>query len=188
MARGTLFLVVGPSGSGKDTLIDAARAALSGDPMVAFPRREITRSAEAGGEDHIAVDADTFDARQAAGAYALSWTAHGQGYGIPVSIEDQLSSGRGVVVNVSRGVLDTARRRFNPVRILSLVVPEAVLRERLITRGRETPEAVDQRVARAGAFTVSGDDVSVVMNDGPLEQTIERFLAALRACTAGGSR
>lgn len=180
MARGTLFLVVGPSGSGKDTLIDATRAALSDDPMVVFPRREITRPAEAGGEDHTAVDTNTFTAHQTAGAYALSWSAHGQGYGVPSSIEDDLSAGRSIVVNVSRGMLDTARQRFQPVHILSLMVPETVLRDRLIARGRETPEVIEQRVARAKAFTVSGDDVSVVINDGPLDQTIDRFLAVIK--------
>lgn len=176
MPRGTLFLVVGPSGSGKDTLIDAARTALSDDDTVVFPRRDITRPADAGGENHVPVDLDTFTARQTAGRYALSWSAHGHGYGVPASIIDNLSAGRSVVVNVSRGVLDTAREQFPPVHVLSLTVPDNVLRDRLHARGRETREVIEQRVARAGAFAVSGDDVSVVVNDGPLEQTIERFL------------
>ena len=41
--RGTLALVVGPSGAGKDALIDGARHHFAGDPRYSFPRRLITR-------------------------------------------------------------------------------------------------------------------------------------------------
>lgn len=179
--RGLLILVVGPSGVGKDTLIDAARQALAGDPTVVFPRREITRSADAGGEDHVPVSVETFRARRAAGAYALSWEAHGLGYGIPAAIAEDRAAGRRVVVNVSRGVLDDARQRLGPVRILSLRVPAPVLRARLVARAREDHDEIERRVARSDAFLVDGPDVITVVNDGPLEVAAARFVDAVRA-------
>ena len=110
--------MVGPSGVGKDTLIDGAKSRTG--PDVVFPRREITRTAESGGEDHVAVTEIDFDNRESQGAYALSWKAHGLGYGIPVPIEEMLSQGKTVVANVSRGVLDDARARFPSLVIVSV--------------------------------------------------------------------
>ncbi|TPW05570.1 MAG: phnN,nitR, partial [Alphaproteobacteria bacterium] len=57
--RGVLILVVGPSGVGKDSMIEGARAALADDPDVVFVRRDITRAVDAGGEQHHAVDDET---------------------------------------------------------------------------------------------------------------------------------
>ena len=179
MNRGTLILVVGPSGSGKDTLIDAAKAALADDPRFHFPQRDITRPAEAGGEDHNPVDAATFEARKAAGDYALCWGAHALFYGVPATIAAPLAAGVSVVVNVSRSVIDQARDTFPPTAVVSLSVPEDVLRRRLAARGRETAEQIESRVARAAAVPVSGPNVFEVVNDDTVETAVARFLSAL---------
>ena len=96
-----LVLVVGPSGAGKDTLLDAARRKLAGDTRFRFVRRVITRPANAGGEDHDPVTEAEFATRH----FALQWQAHGLRYGIPADIADDLASGRVVIANVSRAVI-----------------------------------------------------------------------------------
>ena len=178
--NGTLILIVGPSGAGKDTLIRGARQALAGEWRFVFPRREITRPAQAGGEAHVALGEAEFAARQARGAYALSWRAHGLGYGIPASIDDALASGRTVVANASRTAVAPARRRYPDVVAIHVTAPDAVLRHRLQTRGREADEDIAARVERAGALDVAGPGVVTLVNDLPPDQAIENFIRILR--------
>ena len=178
-ARGTLFLVVGPSGSGKDTLLKGARSALRREARIVFPQRVITRTPVAGDEDHIAVAPDEFEARRASGAFALHWTAHGYAYGLPKSIEGDLDAGRSVVVNVSRTIIDEARTRLAPVCVISLTVPDDALSYRLASRGRESEGEMEARLARSRAFRITGNDVVEIANDGSVREAIVRFVAVL---------
>ncbi|MBI1338925.1 phosphonate metabolism protein/1,5-bisphosphokinase (PRPP-forming) PhnN [bacterium] len=183
MTRGVLVLVVGPSGVGKDTLIDGARAALAGDERFLFARRVITRPADAGGEDHEPASTDAFDRRKSAGGFLLSWRAHGLGYGVPAELSRELEAGRCVVVNVSRTVIDDARRRLQPVRVISISASAESLAARLVDRGRETPTEIAVRTERAGAISVEGGDVERIANDGAIEAGVARFVEALRRMT-----
>ncbi len=178
---GTLFLVVGPSGAGKDSLIDGARTRLNGDPGVIFPRRVITRPPGSIGEDHIAVDEAEFDRlRQEDAAFALHWDAHGLRYGIPAAIDHHLSAGRHVVINVSRGVIDQARARYPRIAVVSVTVPEPVLEDRLRTRGRESEEMIHHRLSRARSYRLSGNDVVEIDNGGVLDISVNQLVAMLR--------
>ena len=176
--RGTLFLIVGPSGAGKDTLIDGAKAALVNDPRYVFPRRVVTR-APAVGEDHLPMNAEDFQAAQARGEFALAWEAHGLRYGIPHAIEAELARGRQVVVNVSRAVLPEARQRYRPLRIVEVTAPAPVLAERLARRGRESAAEITERLKRSGAIAVEGPEVSRIETTGTIEDSVGALLAVL---------
>ena len=52
-----LVYVMGPSGAGKDSVLDRARTMLSVEAPVAFAHRYITRPADIGGENHVALTA-----------------------------------------------------------------------------------------------------------------------------------
>jgi len=177
--RGTLFLVVGPSGAGKDSLIEGAKAALVGNEHYIFPRRYITRPADAGGEDHIPLSADLFTTMLERGDMLLEWRAHNLRYGVPKAVAQHLERGRHVIVNVSRTVVDEARRRLRPIKVLYITVDENILAERLKARGRESASDIKRRVQRAKEYLITGDDVLMIDNGAGLDDSIASFVAAI---------
>ena len=180
-APGTLVLVAGPSGAGKDTLLAGARARLAHDPGVVFVRRTITRAADAGGEAHDPMTPEAFAEAEAAGAFALSWRAHGLAYGLPAAIGKDLAAGRVVVANVSRTVADEARARWPRVLAVLITASPDILARRLAARGREGGQALRDRLARAAeGEAVFAPDVRI-LNDGVPEDGIAALVEALQA-------
>ena len=179
--RGTLVLVVGPSGAGKDSIIAGAAARMRGAPRIVFARRLITRPAKAGGEDHIAMSPAEFAARRDAGNLLLHWRAHGLDYGLPGDLASALDAGRSVVANVSRSVVGNARNRFAPVLVVAVTAAPDTLAARLAGRARETVDDIDRRLRRADAPT---DADVAIDNDGPLAAAVERFAELLRQTIA----
>lgn len=177
--RNRLVLVVGPSGVGKDSVLDAVRQRLRGRTDIVFPRRVVTRAPGLGGEDYRAVTEAEFAAMADDGAFALHWAAHGLLYGIPISINDDLRAGRQVVINVSRGIIDEARQRYPGLMVIGITAGTDVLRQRLQARGRESAADIEERLARAASFDLAGEDVTILRNDGALEDTAQAFVALL---------
>jgi ribose 1,5-bisphosphokinase len=173
-----LVLVVGPSGAGKDTLINAAKSALAADPGFVFPRRVVTREAMAALEDHDTVSPTEFALQQANGAYALSWEAHGLQYGLPASIAADIAAGRVVVMNGSRAMVAAAKAKFPGTIAVLIEATPAVRAGRLAGRGRESAAEVEARLAREVPAPLP--DAVRVDNSGDVAEGTARFLAALR--------
>lgn len=178
---GTLVCVVGPSGAGKDSVMNAARALLGGDERVAFPRRFVTRPADAGGEEHMAVAPERFVQLRDDGALALWWEAHGIAYGIGAEVGEHLAAGRLVVVNVSRAVVARARAAFERVVVVEITADPEVLARRLAGRGRESSAEIAGRLARSQSLPIDADET--IVNDGVLDEAAHAFVAILKRCS-----
>lgn len=174
--NGKLILVVGPSGVGKDTLIDTAKEYLAEDDRFIFPRRYITRPEGAGGENHKALTVEEFLQKREKNAFALSWQAHGLHYGIPVSTIRDVSNGNTVIVNASRTILEDAKAKFDAVQVAYVNAKAETLRERLKARGRESEHEIEQRINRATAYDLKGPEIFAIDNSGPLEVAVQPFI------------
>ncbi|SMX34336.1 phosphonate metabolism protein/1,5-bisphosphokinase (PRPP-forming) PhnN [Actibacterium lipolyticum] len=175
--RGRLFAVVGPSGAGKDTLMEAA---LGQRPDLHLVRRVITRPTDAGGEAFDGVSEAEFEQMRQAGGLALHWQAHGLSYGIPENINAALGRGQDVVFNGSRGVLAEANRRYPGLIVLHITASIPTLAARLAARGRETERDIANRLKRASYGLPAGVNVRVIQNDGALSDAVAQLLDALQ--------
>ena len=181
-----LILIVGPSGAGKDTLLNGARAALGDNPRFRFVRRIITRPGDMGEEAHESVTEQAFELRREAGDFALTWRAHGLHYGIPADIAIDLARGRVVIANVSRAVVAEAAARF-PVGVIEVAAPANVLARRLAARGRDDAVDVARRLSRAIELPLPIDRERVI-NDGTVEAGVRRMLAAINRAAGDAPR
>ena len=150
---GKLIWLMGPSGSGKDSLLAELRQQEPAQLLVAH--RYITRAANAGNENHIALSEPEFFTRAGQNLLALSWHANGFYYGVGVEIDLWLHAGFDVVVNGS----------------------PAILRQRLQARGRESETEIAARLERAARYTPY--DCHVLNNDGSLLQSVDTLLTLM---------
>jgi ribose 1,5-bisphosphokinase len=180
-----LIYVMGPSGVGKDSLLNWLRAhvrSLPTPPALHFARRTVTRSLDNSNEDHEAVGFDAFAQLQQAGAFALHWQAHGLHYGVR---HEEITGRRGwVMVNGSRAYAARARVLFPGMTALHVSAPEAVVRARLAARQRETAAEVEARIQRsqsAGVAAAPGD--LHIVNADALEATARMLCELLQTRT-----
>lgn len=174
---GRLVLVVGPSGAGKDTLIELVREACRDNERVLFPRRIVTRPSSAA-EDNETLSEAEFAAAIADGAFAVHWRAHGHCYGLPVAINEAIREGRCVVANVSRSVVPALRAAYADVVVVSVTAPVEVLAQRLAARSRDTDGPLEERLQRAVDDTALQPDVTIV-NVGPAADHARELLRAI---------
>ena len=142
-----IIYLMGPSGSGKDSIISSIRQQSIKNLQVAH--RYITRHWQAGGENHVALTETEYERRKTLGLFALAWSANQCQYAIGCEIDTWLNAEQNVLVNGSRAYFKEASARYGQIVCPVLVDVDAhKLEERLIKRGRETLAEITARIQR----------------------------------------
>ena len=176
---GTLFLVVGNSGSGKDSIISGAIKKYPAHlKQVFLTKRYITRPASEF-EDNYTITEEKFNEMKKNGEFCLYWEIYGLNYGVPMEIEEWLKKGHPVIVNVSRNVVNQAREKYDNLKVIFIEVPFEITLERIKARGREEGVRLRERIERAEKNQKFPDADFVVDNSGELDDAIEQFLRYL---------
>jgi guanylate kinase len=181
--RGRLFVVSGPSGTGKSSLIEKF---LAEDSMCRFSVSYTTRAKrghEVDGRDYRFVDEGTFRAMIARGEF-LEWeSVHGHMYGTPRrEVEEPLSAGLDVILDIDvKGALTVKEKLPEAVLIFVDTPSMDELVRRLVARGEKEIERRMQRVReeveKKDLFTC------VVINDN-----LNRAYGELKSIIAGVRR
>ena len=177
MRKGLFLAIVGPSGSGKDTIIEALCKQL---PNIKRVKRYITREQQkAGGEDSYNIDFDTFGKLERDGGFAFSWSAHHLKYGLPITIFDEINVGKSLIANISRSILDQLSDKFEYYEIILITASDKILAERLEKRGRESKAQIEERLARSSFTIPKGISPLIIRNETTVEDAVSKIIASI---------
>lgn len=173
--QGTLILVVGPSGVGKDTLLRGVSIRFQDYPELSFAKRVITRPENTGNEAHEPSSVEQFLQRHNNGEFWQTWQAHELHYALTMTVAECLQNGQSVVANISRSVIDSLIEKWPRTVVIEITAPAGHLQRRLEKRGRETAAQIQSRLNRVATPLSERATIHTLCNDGTREEGIDKF-------------
>ena len=150
-APGNLFVVAAPSGAGKSSLVKALLELDSHLRVSISHTTRAPRGQEQNGREYWFIDEPTFRQKVAHGDFFEWAQVHGALYGTSrTAVEQRLSAGDDVVLEIDfQGALQIKQLFAHAVLIFILPPSWDELRQRLMRRGEDHPEVIEQRMANA---------------------------------------
>jgi guanylate kinase len=182
-ARGLLFIVSAPSGTGKTTLVERLVQVL---PNLRMSRSYTSRAARAGerdGVDYHFITREAFEARIRDCAF-LEWAdVFGNYYGTAAyDVEGQVKAGQDVVLVIDvQGARQVKRRGVDHTAIFVLPPSFEVLEQRLRGRSKDTEEQMQRRLTTARSEASSYLDYDYVVVNDDLDSTVVRLQEIIAA-------
>jgi guanylate kinase len=182
-ARGLLFIVSAPSGTGKTTLVERV---VEQTPHLKMSRSYTSRPARKGeidGVDYNFVTEHRFEAMLAAGEF-LEWAdVFGKLYGTSdADTRRALAAGEDVVLVIDvHGARQIRRRGVEAVRVFVMPPSYAVLEQRLRDRSKDSEAAIQCRLEVAREEVASFDEYDFIVINDELSTAADRLRAIVLA-------
>ena len=168
MRKGNLFIISGPSGAGKGTLVEAVSTRVADMWVSVSVTTRTPRPGESEGEHYHFVSDSEFD-EMVGGGRLLEWAeVHGNRYGTPRdAVAEKVVAGKQVVLEIDpQGAFQVKSTR--PDSILVFILPPSFdeLQRRLLGRGSETEAQMETRMETARReLELVGQYDHVVLNE-----------------------
>ena len=179
---GKLYVISGPSGTGKGTICKELTARGAMDISTSMTTRD-PRPGEVDGKDYFFVTKEQFEENIAKGEM-LEWAnVFGNMYGTPkAAVMQRLERGRNVILEIDvQGGLQV--KKVMPEAILIFILPPSlkILKERLVGRNTDAPEVIERRLAEAtNEIKLIGEYDYYVIND-KIRDALTDFETIIRA-------
>ena len=181
-ANGAMLVIIsGPSGVGKDTILEALKRR-SHDPeyhYVVTCTTRATRPGEVDGVDYHFLDRATFATQRAAGGFLEANQVHGNWYGTPRGqVREALEAGRDVILKIDVQGAQVVKGKI-PGALLIFLIPPSLedLFQRLRSRATETADELELRQRNAAIELARQEDYDYVVTNetGQVERTAARI-------------
>jgi guanylate kinase len=187
---GRLFVVSGPSGVGKGTLIARARSRVPRTELATSATTRARRPGEEEGREYHFLTGEQFQRLVDEGAFLEHVEFAGHRYGtLRSEVERRLEEGSSVILEIDVPGAREVERQL-PDSVLVFIAPPDVadLEQRLIGRGTDSPEGIARRLEIATAEMAAQSDFRYVIVNDDVEraaaQLTELMLTALSEETA----
>lgn len=178
-----LFVISGPSGAGKGTMVERIRSIRSDLGLTVSATTRNPREGEVDGTSYYFLTDEEFSNRIDNGEFVEWADVHGHKYGTLVSeVESKLASGTSLVLEIDvQGALQV-KQKF-PEAVLIFIAPPSLeeLRNRLIGRGTESADAVKLRLANAEAELALAQRYDVTIVNDDLDEAVAKLAATLES-------
>jgi guanylate kinase len=176
-AVGKVFVITGPSGVGKGTLIERLLERIPELELSISATTREPRTGEADGRDYHFLSPEEFRRRLEAGEFLEHASYSGNYYGtLRSEVEQRVERCHSVVLEIEVQGARQVRDALGDEAVLIFIAPpdEAVLRERLETRGTDSQEAIEQRLRTAEVELAARSEFPLeVVNDDLRKATSE---------------
>ena len=181
--RGNLYVVSGPSGAGKGTICKALLEKRKDVVMSVSATSRAPRPGEEEGVHYFFLGGEEFEERIRSGQMLEHAKFCGNYYGTPKAfVEEKLAAGIDVILEIEvQGAMKV--RDAHPEGVYIFVLPPSMqeLRARLIGRGTEAQEVVEERLKTAAwEFGHIQKYTYILLNDD-IDKAVERFSAIMDA-------
>ena len=184
MSKGGVFVVSGPSGSGKDTVL---KGLFAENPDILFSISSITRAMRPGereGEKYNFISREHFEEMIKNDLLLEHNVFVGNYYGTPrIPVEKAVSEGRDIIIEVDVNGAAQIRKKL-PEAVTVFIMPPSFeeLKRRLVGRGTESEELIEKRLRSAlDEIRRAGEYDYIIVNDDAAAAS-QSLMSVIKAC------